>query len=161
MNWTITELNRKAAEEILAWKYEPPYDFYENERSEEAVEELSGGEYRLVLDETGQIYGFFCTGSSAQVPIGHEFGVYPDDHVDFGLGMNPTFTGKGTGAAFTAFILKEIRRDTSLPIRLSVATFNKRAIAVYEKLGFRKADDFRTRSAEFITMVENRGNVTI
>ncbi|MFU8690632.1 GNAT family N-acetyltransferase [Rossellomorea sp. FS2] len=161
MNWTITELNREAAEEILAWKYEPPYDFYENERSEEAVAELSGGEYRLVLDESGQIYGFFCTGSSAQVPIGHEFDVYPDDHVDFGLGMNPTFTGKGTGAAFTAFILKEIRRDTSLPIRLSVATFNKRAIAVYEKLGFRKADDFRTRSAEFITMVENRGNLTI
>ncbi|WP_337946931.1 GNAT family N-acetyltransferase [Rossellomorea marisflavi] len=71
--------------------------------------------------------------------------------------MNPAFTGKGTGAAFTAFILKEIRRDTSLPIRLSVATFNNRAIAVYEKLGFRKVDDFRTRSAEFITMVENRG----
>ncbi|KON84681.1 hypothetical protein AF331_11655 [Rossellomorea marisflavi] len=157
MNWSITELNREAAEEILAWKYEPPYDFYENERSEEAVAELSGGEYRLVLDESGQMYGFFCTGSSAQVPIGHEFGVYPDDHVDFGLGMNPAFTGRGTGAAFTAFILKEIRRDTSLPIRLSVATFNKRAIKVYEQLGFQKVDHFRTRSAEFITMVENRG----
>ncbi|MHC8521044.1 hypothetical protein ACPJHQ_06610 [Rossellomorea sp. H39__3] len=68
MNWTITELNREAAEEILAWKYEPPYDFYENERSEEAVAELSGGEYRLVLDESGQIYGFFCTGSPPRSP---------------------------------------------------------------------------------------------
>lgn len=157
MNWSITELNREAAEEILAWKYEPPYDFYENKKSEEAVAELAGSAYRLVMDEAGQIYGFFCTGSSAQVPIGHEFGVYPDDHVDFGLGMNPAFTGRGTGATFTAFILNAIRMDTSLPIRLSVATFNKRAIKVYEQLGFQKVDHFRTRSAEFITMVENRG----
>ena len=155
MNMFIDKLTAERADNILSWKYEKPYDFYNNKRSEEGMRELIGGSYYAIVDESRQLIGYFCTGASAQVPIGHQYGVYEEGLVDMGLGMNPCLTGKGKGYAFCSFILRFLEeKHEDVPIRLTVATFNKRAIHLYAKLGFIREDEFSSDRADFMTMVK-------
>jgi len=65
--------------------------------------------------------------------------------------MKPELTGKGYGSEFFSFILNQLQQESHSPLRLTVATFNTRAIHLYEKLGFTKVMEF-TASTEFITM---------
>lgn len=152
----VKEMNQKFAEEIINWTYEPPYDFYNNELSEESLQELLNNEYRAVVDSENNLVGFYCVGNSAQVPMGRQFGAYSKQYPDIGLGMKPNLTGKGKGSQFFSFILDEIQKEHSLPIRLTVAKFNERAIRLYEKFGFTKEMEFESPSAVFITMMKNQ-----
>jgi ribosomal-protein-alanine N-acetyltransferase len=57
--------------------------------------------------------------------------------VEVGLGLRPDLTGKGLGRRFLLAGLDFARRSFSPEVlRLSVPTFNKRAIKVYEGAGF-------------------------
>lgn len=144
---------RKAAD-IAGWRYDVPYDFYNNDDTAEGRAELMNGSYYALLEDN-KLIGYFCTGSSAQVPIGKEYGMYEEDAIDMGLGMHPALTGKGRGVSFCTFILKELEaRYPGVPVRLTVATFNKRAIHLYEKLGFVKVKEFSTNTADFFTMIK-------
>ncbi|RCW62848.1 GNAT family N-acetyltransferase [Saliterribacillus persicus] len=156
MKYIIKEMSYPYALEISSWQYEKPYDFYNSEKSNEAIEEKLNGSYFIILDQTEEdILGFYCTGESAQVPKGNQYGVYAEDLVDVGLGMNPRFVGQGRGYSFVAFILEEIEKNNPLQnIRLTVATFNKRAIHLYQSLGFTKKSRFDTDMAAFIMMVK-------
>lgn len=155
MELFIENMNKKMAKEILNWKYDVPYDFYNNENTDEAMKELLDGSYYAVVDEFKELIGFFCIGENAQVPIGNRLGVYTEDLVDMGLGMNPNLVGKGNGFKFCTYIVKfieEHHKRTS--IRLTVTKFNQRAIHLYEKLGFVMENEFSTDFAEFITMIK-------
>lgn len=155
MKLFIENMNGEWANDILKWKYDKPYDFYNNEITDEAMKEMLDGSYYALVDEFNELIGFFCIGANAQVPIGNRFGVYTDDFVDMGLGMNPNLIGKGNGFEFCSFIVKFIEENyNSIPIRLTVAKFNLRAIHLYEKLGFVLENEFKTDFAEFITMVK-------
>ncbi|REJ09107.1 GNAT family N-acetyltransferase [Halobacillus trueperi] len=148
-------MTKEYAEESLRWTYEPPYDFYNVELSEETLVERLDGSYRSVLDETGALIGFFCTGESAKVPAGEKDGVYDEAAVDMGLGMHPLLTGQGNGNLFGKTVLDVIEQEhEGKPVRLSVATFNKRAIRLYENMGFIKRDSFQTDVCPFITMIK-------
>ncbi|MEH7353844.1 GNAT family protein [Neobacillus drentensis] len=150
----VKEMDEIFAEEILSWKYEAPYDFYNNEYSVDAVRELMNHSYSAVLDEQDEIFGFLCIGESAQVPIGIDFGAYPKGFIDVGIGMNPVFTGQGRGLTFLTFILNYIKGVYGdAPLRLTVAVFNSRAIHLYEKLGFVKEKEFTRGDIVFITMI--------
>ncbi len=153
MELFIKKMSDKYAINILNWKYEPPYDFYNNEINADSIKELIENSYYVLVDTHGEIFGFFCIGESAQVPLGSTVGAYPDGFIDIGLGMNPKFTGKGMGFAFFSYILNYVKEiHTPLPFRLTVATFNKRAIHLYEKLGFIKKQKFQFGTVEFVTM---------
>ena len=154
MNLLAVKMDKEKAEEVLSWKYEAPYDFYNNEMNEEELSELLNGTYSAVMAANKDLIGFFCTGKSAQVPRGWNFGVYEEEWIDMGLGMNPALVGQGNGTSFGKFVLKEIEeKSDGQSVRLTVASFNKRAIHLYEKLGFLAKDRFSTEAAEFITMV--------
>ncbi|WP_036188500.1 GNAT family N-acetyltransferase [Ureibacillus manganicus] len=150
----VKEMNRGFAEEILSWKYEPPYDLYNNELSEDAIQELLTSNYKAVVNNDNDLIGFYCAGNSAQVPAGHQFGVYKESYLDLGIGMKPALTGAGNGTKFFSFILEQIQKDHELPLRLTVAKFNERAIRLYEKLGFVREAEFKNTTTEFITMVK-------
>lgn len=155
MQLLIENMNEELAKEILSWEYEKPYDFYNNELTDESVKELLDDSYYALVNEDQKLIGFFCTGDNAQVPVGRKFGVYSEFAIDMGLGMNPKYVGKGSGFEFCSFILRYIEEnDKGTPVRLTVAKFNQRAIHLYEKLGFEKKDEFSTDFAEFMTMVK-------
>lgn len=155
MHISRKDMNKEYIQEIINWEYEPPYDFYNNGDSEEGLQEFLAGDYKALLNEQNQIFGYYCTGFSAQVPAGNEEDVYREECIDMGLGMNPDNVGKGNGVEFCEWILQDIyKRYSHLPIRLTVATFNQRAIHLYKKLGFVEKDKFQATNAEFITMVK-------
>lgn len=154
MNLKAVKMDKEKAEEVLSWKYEAPYDFYNNVLNEEELSELLNGTYSAVTADNKELIGFFCTGKSAQVPKGWDFGVYEEERNDMGLGMKPTLVGKGNGTAFGKFVLEKIEEKSDrMSVRLTVASFNKRAIHLYEKFGFVAKERFNTEAAEFITMV--------
>ena len=153
MKLEIQNMGEGFASEILSWRYDPPYDFYNNEYDAETVKELLENNYSVVLNQNRKLTGFFCVGSSAQVPIGAKVGAYTEDIIDIGLGMAPALTGKGNGYTFFSFVLESLNETYGdVPVRLTVVTFNKRAIGLYEKFGFVKGIEFTTDSAKFQTM---------
>ena len=153
LQFFIREMTVSYATDIVSWKYEPPYDFYNNEYSEESIKEILDNPYKSIVNDKDELVGFFCTGASAQVPKGHDYGAYLNECIDVGIGMKPELTGKGFGMEFFTFILHQIQQNNQYPLRLTVAKFNTRAIHLYEKLGFKKSMEFTATSA-FITMLK-------
>ena len=117
------------ARTIAAWRYEPPYSFYDADADPSDLalllsEEIREGRYFSTFDQRGALVGFF------------EF--KPDGgEIVIGLGLRPDLTGLGLGSAFLEAGLAFAReRFQPARFRLSVATFNERAIRVYERAGF-------------------------
>lgn len=145
------------AREIIAWHYEPPYDFYNV--GEDGLAELldPAQHYAAATDETGRLIGFACFGTSAQVPGGREAGYYTDAALDLGLGMRPALTGQGRGAVFvSAAITFGQHQFQATAFRLSVAAFNQRAIRAYVRAGFTELGHFtatmRRQPVDFLVM---------
>ena len=133
---TIEPMRRLWAEAISAWRYGGEYEMYSFDGSEECVQELLEGGYFVWLDAGGRPEGYFCFGTPAQIPTREE-GVYPVGALDVGLGMAPALCGRGQGGAFFAEGLAFAReRFGERDLRLTVASFNQRAIRVYRRAGF-------------------------
>lgn len=146
-------MNLDYAVEILKWKYEEPYELYNDVLNSEAIDEMLEKRYFIIVEQNNEIIGYFCTGESAQVPAGDKVDAYEETCIDIGIGMKPNLTGKGFGSTFFSFILQDIQKThPKISMRLTVATFNERAIHLYEKFGFEKQKKFDSDAAEFITM---------
>lgn len=146
MDFIFKEMSEKDAREIAAWKYDPPYDFYDVAKGPEDLEELLNPDKRrdyYSATSDGELVGYFCFGAEATVPGGD----YSGDAVDVGLGMRPDLTGKGLGQKFLeAGLAFAEARFSPTRFRLSVADFNERAIKAYERAGFEKAGSFMQRT---------------
>ena len=128
--------------ELAAWRYAPPYDFYDGDQEEP----LDPERYFAVRDD-GELIGFYY-----YERVGGA--------LDYGLGLRPDRTGRGRGLDFFRGGL-EFARERYRPslIRLHVAAFNERAIKVYERAGFREVGRHmrtfqRWGEVEFVTMDE-------
>ena len=118
------------AEAIARWHYPEPYSFYDWTEDPADMAELldpvqRGDAYFAVDDAAGALIGFFSFKRADRRTL------------DIGLGLDPEHTGQGFGGAFLEAGL-EYARSHFEPERfvLSVATFNRRAITVYERAGF-------------------------
>lgn len=157
----IKSMNYDGAKEISKWIYKEPYSIYSMDESDNCIEELLDGTYFLVVDKENNIIGYYCFGESAQVPAGNKFGVYNyKDIVDIGLGLNPNLCGQGLGLKFLNNGLDFAKNKLSAErVRLTVATFNQRAIKVYKHAGFEKLYSFARISEiekiEFWVMIKN------
>ena len=140
----IKKMDETTAVKISTWKYEEPYSIYSMDGSVECIDEFMCGDYYSVTDEEEKIIGFYCFGKAAQVPAGNQHLVYKDnDYVDIGLGMRPDLCGKGFGEKFLSSGIQFAKAMYSTDkIRLTVADFNKRAIKLYEKSGFKRKLSF-------------------
>jgi len=124
------------AAQIAGWTYENEYSIYSFHQDDDTVKELMNGEYYACLDQFDNLSGYFCFGTSAQIPT-IEKGVYTPEMLDMGLGMKPALCGKGYGYSFVKSGLDFAQSNFHIKqIRLTVAAFNTRAIRIYEKLGF-------------------------
>ncbi|MCB1693304.1 MAG: GNAT family N-acetyltransferase [Pseudomonadales bacterium] len=153
----VEPLRESQARAIMAWRYDPPYDFYDPPDAasvEIYVREFLRPElaFHAVLDASGEFVGFCSFGRDGQVP-GFD---YDDKALDIGLGMKPALTGQGYGAAFFAEILRfAIGTFGPSHLRVTVAEFNKRAMALYRRFGFEHHSAFldRRESIPYAVMV--------
>ena len=108
--------------ERTAWRYPPPYDFYDDDGAPPNNPERFYGAY----DEDGGVIGFYF------------FAPRPEG-IFYGLGLRPDLTGRGLGLEFVQAGIAFAEREFG-PRRLvlDVAEFNERAIRVYERSGFRR-----------------------
>jgi ribosomal-protein-alanine N-acetyltransferase len=123
-------LSQVDAEAIAHWHYPDPFSFYDFAADPDDLAELldptvRGDEYVAVEDGAGSLAGFF----QYKRPRG--------ETLEIGLGLHPERTGQGLGEAFLKAGLEYARRSFA-PKRfsLSVASFNRRAMTVYERVGF-------------------------
>lgn len=154
----IHKLTIEEAKKINTWTYEEPYSLYSFSGEKEVIEELLDGTYYGCCDDQGDLIGYFCFGANAQVPSGRDANLYGgEDVIDIGLGMKPALTGKGIGKEFfqagIAFATKEFNANM---FRLSVATFNTRAITLYKNIGFKQGTIFLSRGRKFMLMEYER-----
>ena len=147
----VVPMSEAYAREIACWQYPGTYAIYSLQPSEELLAELLDGSYYACLDGAGTLMGYFCFGQSARIPLSQEQqALYEEDCLDFGLGMEPRRCGKGEGTAFMQAGLA-FAAETFPPkqLRLVVASFNRRAIHLYQKLGFvRQAQVTHLRSGQ-------------
>ena len=151
-------LTKEEAMEINTWTYEEPYSLYSFSGEKEVIEELLDGTYYGCCDDQGDLIGYFCFGANAQVPGGRDANLYGgEDVIDIGLGMKPALTGKGIGKEFfQAGITFATKEFNAKMFRLSVATFNTRAITLYKNIGFKQGIIFLSRGREFMLMEYER-----
>jgi RimJ/RimL family protein N-acetyltransferase len=144
-DWLIEPATEETFEEIVAWRYPPPYDFYDGD-----VDPVTNPErFFEARDTDGRIVGFYYFEQRG-------------DEVEYGLGLRPDLTGRGRGLRFVLAGLA-FANEHYQPGRvvLHVAEFNQRALRVYERAGFRVVSQ-HTRSFDrfgevpFLTMEASR-----
>lgn len=151
MEFSIRTMKPEDASVIVKWHYPEQYSFYDMTADEEDLREFldfdhwkKGSKY-AAYDGEDNLIGFFS---------------FDDDNgtVDIGLGLRPDVTGNGLGTEFVQAGLN-FAREKFCPkqFRLAVATFNQRAIRVYERVGFRPSREFMNNTNggtyEFLEMV--------
>lgn len=143
MKFIFQPMDEAKAREILAWRYEPPYDFY-NAPPEELESDLaafldSSHHYYYVVNEEGDLIGFCYFGPDAQV-MG---GCYPEGPLDIGVGIKPSLTGQGLGEPFSQAVFDFARlKFQAEQLRATVAKFNHRALRLCTQLGFKVSAEF-------------------
>lgn len=128
----IAHLTQANADQIARkWHYGGRYSFYDVENDLEDLEEiitpkLRGDKYYQVVDDQDELVGYFCLERLSE------------EKVEVGLGLRPDLTGHGLGLNFVKGIEEFIQNNFNYRIIvLSVASFNKRAIKVYQGAGFK------------------------
>jgi [ribosomal protein S18]-alanine N-acetyltransferase len=123
---------------LTTWHYPPPYDFYDPAADEDDLAELSdprrwGDEYFAAVNEQEEVVGFF------QFRLRE-----PGLLIEIGLGLRPDLTGIGLGPSYLATGMDfASNRWGGKGFQLFVAAFNRRAIKVYERLGFRSVEEVK------------------
>ncbi|HEU4487965.1 MAG TPA: GNAT family protein [Actinomycetota bacterium] len=122
------------ADAVAAWRYEPPYDFYDTAADPSSLMEV------LDASRWGDTYFSVCSGPEAGPSelVGF-LGLTPlrSGELEIGLGLRPDLTGRGLGLTFVEACLDFARsRFDSRSFVLHVATFNQRARTVYQRAGF-------------------------
>ena len=146
MKLQFASMDRASADAVVAWRYEAPYSVYDGQPENVGALMNPAYHYYTITNEAIELIGFCCFGGDARVPGG----AYADaDALDVGAGMRPDLTGRGFGANFVGAIL-DFGLDTFSPsaLRITVATFNERAIRVYEQAGFERVETFRGGSGD-------------
>ena len=132
----LSPLTVEQAQAVCTWQYPPPYDCYDMTGSDpEGL--VAVGAYGLLRD--GELVGFRTFGADGQVP-GWD---YDDSALDTGGGLRPDLTGQGLGRAAISAGLALGRELFAPPaFRVTVASFNARALKTLESLGFARVGRF-------------------
>lgn len=145
-------------EAIIAWKYEGDLALYNLDQTEETKQNFLNHDYYVMVNQHGEVIGFYCYGVEAQIPYGNIYHAYDDQsYTDIGIGMNPRYIGKGYGYPFFMRGLDFLTSclNTS-KFRLSVLDHNLRARKLYHRAGFRVQAIFPANlpNRHFIVMIK-------
>ena len=103
--FTFHLIDESNALAILGWRYEPPYDFYND--SEEDASLLQHflhpqNSFYSILDENSKLIAYCSFGQNQQVTHGD----YCDRALDIGMGIRPDLTGRGKGVEYANAVLE-------------------------------------------------------
>jgi len=134
----IVPMTEAFAADIATWRYPAPYDCYDMTDVDQAflVDPESGF---FALTDNDALIGYRSFGADGQVPGG----TYDSSALDTGGGLRPELTGQGLGRRAISTGL-DFGRERFSPgaFRVTVASFNARALRVVEALGFGATDRF-------------------
>lgn len=138
----IVAMTGAHAADICTWRYPAPYDCYDMKGADPAaLTDPELGFHALVAGE--RLVGFRSFGPDGQVPGG----VYDGEALDTGGGLRPELVGRGLGRQALATGLAFGRaRFAPRAFRVTVASFNTRALRTVEGLGFERVDRFAATS---------------
>jgi ribosomal-protein-alanine N-acetyltransferase len=144
MSFTFQPMDATSARDISSWRYEAPYDVYDP-APDGAVEPIvqsflePQNAYYTITDPHGELAAYCCFGPDARVRGGD----YRSAALDIGMGLRPDLTGQGRGSVYVSAVLDFARRTFApAAFRVTVATFNQRALRVWEKAGFQRVQTF-------------------
>ena len=138
----VTPLTHEHAVDMCAWRYAPPYDCYDMTGADPGwLVRPEAGFHALLAGD--QLIGFRSFGPDGQVPGW----AYDDEALDTGGGLRPSLVGQGLGRqAVSAGLAFGRARFAPQAFRVTVATFNVRALRVVESLGFQRVGRFDAAS---------------
>lgn len=114
---------------ILHWHFDGVYSIYNND--------IEKGKVYNIIRLADSDDAFFVYNESSELVGNCEFYRY-NNKLCVGLQMKPEMTGEGLGTEFVKAIIDFGKEKYNISgLNLYVAKFNKRAIRVYEKVGFR------------------------
>ena len=138
MELRLVPLQPAHAAAICTWRYPAPYDCYDLTGADaEEIAAPSAG-FFAVLHEA-ELIGFRSFGPDGRVPGW----AYDDAALDTGGALRPDLTGQGLGrTVITAGLAFGRERFDPPAFRVTVASFNVRALRVVESLGFERIGRF-------------------
>jgi [ribosomal protein S18]-alanine N-acetyltransferase len=144
LRFTLKPITPEDARAISRWRYPGLYSVYDGDPTSVGSLLEPRFRYHSVYDEREELAGYFCFGEDARVTAGRRLGIYErESALDIGLGMRPHLTGRGLGEEFVRAGLRFAKETYSPPVfRLTVASFNRRAVSVYESVGFETVETF-------------------
>jgi ribosomal-protein-alanine N-acetyltransferase len=152
----IARLTPEHAEDISTWRYDAPYEVYDmvGMAPDKLLDPALG--YHAVM-AGDRLIGFRSFGPDGQVP-GWD---YDDSALDTGGGLRPDLTGHGLGRTAIATGLAFGRaRFAPAAFRVTVASFNTRALRTVESLGFKRVGTFKAsrdvRDFDVLVRAEDR-----
>lgn len=130
--YSSAQMNEEEAKQVCTWKYPGElaiYNFSDWEKCKERGWDIAYASQRentyFSAFKDGEYFAFFHIMDRG-------------DHIELGVGMKPGKCGKHNGLPLMKLAVERIRElYPEKIIRLSVLTFNKRAVACYESAGFR------------------------
>jgi ribosomal-protein-alanine N-acetyltransferase len=135
-SFVIRPMTAADAGAVAAWRYPEPYSFYDWDQDADDLAELLdptewGRRYFAADAADGSLAGLFV------------FTVNGDGAAELGLGLRPDLTGRGLGTTFVDAGMRFAAEALGArSYALAVAAFNGRAIAVYERCGFREVEQY-------------------
>jgi len=146
MTYHFQPMRAAFAREIVRWRYDGPYAVYNLDTGPDGAEGHvvaltdAANRYFAVLDGGETLVAFRCFGDDARVRGGD----YADDALDTGGGLRPDLTGRGMGLSMLEAGLSfgEARYQPKA-FRVTVATFNVRALRVCSRAGFGEVQRFQ------------------
>ncbi|MBW4829632.1 MAG: GNAT family N-acetyltransferase [Clostridiaceae bacterium] len=136
-DYVLKSLSEDYAKEICSWKYEGEYSIYNFSDWDVVVKNKWG----LLIKEKRELEFIAILLNSELVAYGRIS--EKEDKAVIGIGLKPSFCGKGYGKDIVKLLVQEcIRRFPKYPITLEVRSFNKRAINCYKSIGFEIKDKY-------------------
>lgn len=134
MKFEFRVTTKSDAAEFLTWKYDGIYSFYDNNIDKNKIEWILNF---IDSDNNFSIY------NEDNELVGNCSFYYVEEFLCVGVQMRPDITGKGFGTEFVKSVVDFGKQKYNYNyIDLTVAKFNKRAIKVYKKLGFKVIEEF-------------------
>jgi len=146
------------AADMVSWRYPAPYDLYDLAGTDPGFLASPASGF-FALTEGDELIGFRSFGQDGRVPGGS----YDSSALDTGGGLRPDLTGQGLGREAISAGLEFGRREFApAAFRVTVASFNERALRVVRSLGFGAIGSFLAagdgRSFEILVRPESAGN---